>query len=137
MRLKRDHTCGSLNKSAEGKQVRINGWVSARRDLGGIYFVDVRDRYGVVQVRFDNDLPEAVLNAVKHLNNEDVVAVAGEVAVRPADSVNPKITTGEIELLAHDFELLNKAKPTPFEINKRETGSEDLRLKYRYLDLRT
>jgi aspartyl-tRNA synthetase len=137
MRLKRDHTCGSLNMSVEGKKVRINGWVSARRDLGGIYFVDIRDRYGVVQVRFDNDLPEAVLNVIKHLNNEDVVAVAGLVAARPADSVNPKIASGEIELLAHDFELLNKAKPTPFEINKRETGSEDLRLKYRYLDLRT
>ncbi len=137
MRLKRDHRCGSLTKAVEGKQVRINGWVNTRRDLGGIYFVDVRDRYGVVQVRFDNNLPEDILNVVKHLNNEDVIAVAGIVTARPADSVNPGITTGEIELVANDFEMLNKAKTTPFEITKRETGSEDLRLKYRYLDLRT
>ncbi|MBN2780969.1 MAG: aspartate--tRNA ligase [Candidatus Marinimicrobia bacterium] len=137
MRLKRDHTCGDLTNALAGEHVRINGWINARRDLGGIYFVDVRDRYGLVQVRFGNELPDAILEAVRHLNNEDVVAVAGIVAVRPADSVNPKIASGDIELVAQDFELLNKAKITPFEINKRETGSEDLRLKYRYLDLRT
>lgn len=137
MRLKRNFTCGQLSGLKSGTRVCINGWVNARRDLGGIYFVDIRDRYGLIQVRFGNDLPENILKVVKHLNNEDVVAVNGSIAERPADSVNPRIETGNIELLAEDFELLNKAKPTPFEISKRQTGSEDLRLKYRYLDLRT
>ncbi|MDD3966145.1 MAG: aspartate--tRNA ligase [Candidatus Neomarinimicrobiota bacterium] len=137
MRLKRDHHCGQLTEDLRDRIVCINGWVNARRDLGGISFVDVRDRYGIIQVRFGAELPESLLKEVKHLNNEDVVAVRGRIAVRPSDSVNPKIPTGTIELLAEDFALLNKAKPTPFEINKRQTGSEDLRLKYRYLDLRT
>lgn len=137
MRLKRDHHCGQLTETLRERIVCINGWVSARRDLGGISFVDIRDRYGLIQVRFAADLPENLLKEVKHLNNEDVVAVRGRIAIRPADSVNPRIPSGTIELLAQDFELLNKSKPTPFEINKRQTGSEDLRLKYRYLDLRT
>lgn len=137
MRLKRDQKCGRLDQSFVGQTVIINGWVNTRRDLGGIYFVDVRDRYGIIQVRFDNDLPADILEAVKHLNNEDVIAVQGLISERPADSVNDKISTGHVELIAKDFELLNKAKTTPFEISKRETGSEDLRLIYRYLDLRT
>lgn len=137
MRLKRDHTCGELSKATVGKKVQVNGWVNTRRDLGGIFFVDIRDRYGLVQVRFNNDLSAEILDVVKHLNNEDVIAVAGIVVERPEDSVNKKIASGEIEIEAKDFELLNKAIPTPFEITKRETGSEDLRLKYRYLDLRT
>lgn len=137
MRLKRDHTCGELSKAAVGKTVKVNGWVNTRRDLGGIFFVDIRDRYGLVQVRFNNDLSDSILDVVKHLNNEDVIAVEGTVVERPADNVNKKIASGEIEIEASDFELLNKAIPTPFEITKRETGSEDLRLKYRYLDLRT
>ncbi|MDZ7822103.1 MAG: aspartate--tRNA ligase [Candidatus Marinimicrobia bacterium] len=137
MRIKRDHYCGNLRKDDIGKQVRLNGWVNTRRDLGGIYFLDVRDRYGLVQVRFGSDLPVPVRNIVKHLGNEDVIAVAGKVNARPADSVNDRILTGEIEVEAEDVELLSKARPTPFEISKRETGSEDLRLRYRYLDLRT
>ena len=137
MRLKRDHTCSELTKAAVGNKVTVNGWVNTRRDLGGIFFVDVRDRYGLVQVRFNNDLPDSILDVVKRLNNEDVIAVKGTVVERPAENVNKKINSGEIEIEASDFELLNKAIPTPFEITKRETGSEDLRLKYRYLDLRT
>jgi len=137
MRIKRDHTCGELSRSSVGEVVRINGWVNTRRDLGGIYFVDIRDRYGLIQVRFNVDLPSSILDVVKRLNNEDVIAVEGTVIERPADSVNKKMLSGDIEVEAKDFELLNKAVPTPFEITKRETGSEDLRLKYRYLDLRT
>ncbi len=137
MRIKRDHRCGELNKSHIGNVVKINGWVNTRRDLGGIFFVDLRDRYGLVQVRFNNDLSAEILDVVKHLNNEDVIAVLGTVVARPEENVNKKLPSGEIEVEAIDFELLNKAIPTPFEITKRETGSEDLRLKYRYLDLRT
>ena len=137
MRIKRDITCGELSKASVGKTVKVNGWVNTRRDLGGIFFVDIRDRYGLVQVRFNNDLPDSILDVVKRLNNEDVIAVKGIVVERPSENINKKINSGEIEIEASDFELLNKAIPTPFEITKRETGSEDLRLKYRYLDLRT
>lgn len=137
MKIKRNQLCGSLRKSNIGKIVKLNGWINTRRDLGGITFVDLRDRYGIVQVRFDNDLPNNILKIVKQLNMEDVIAVEGKVQMRPSSSINKKISTGEIEVVVKDFEMLSKAKPTPFEIKKRETGSENLRLKYRYLDLRT
>ena len=137
MKIKRNQLCGNLNKSHVGNVVKLNGWINTRRDLGGITFVDLRDRYGIIQVRFDNDLPEKILKIVKQLNMEDVIAVEGEVHKRPEGSANKNMPTGEIEVVVKDFEMLNKSKPTPFEIKKRETGSENLRLKYRYLDLRT
>ncbi|MEA1987536.1 MAG: aspartate--tRNA ligase [Candidatus Marinimicrobia bacterium] len=137
MKIKRNQLCGELNKSNIGEIVKLNGWINTRRDLGGITFVDLRDRYGLMQVRFDNDLSDEILKVVKQLNMEDVIAVEGEVQMRPEDAINNKMPTGEIEVIVKDFEMLNKSKPTPFEIKKRETGSEILRLKYRYLDLRT
>ncbi|MEA3500955.1 MAG: aspartate--tRNA ligase [Candidatus Marinimicrobia bacterium] len=137
MKIKRNQLCGNLKKGNIGEIVKLNGWINTRRDLGGITFVDLRDRYGIIQVRFDNDLPKNILKTVKQLNMEDVIAVEGEVHKRPEGSVNKNIPTGEIEVVVKDFEMLNKSKTTPFEIKKRETGSENLRLKYRYLDLRT
>ncbi len=137
MKIKRNQLCGNLNKDNIGETVKLNGWINTRRVLGGITFVDLRDRYGLVQVRFDNDLPENILTIVKQLNMEDVIAVEGEVQHRPEGSTNKNMLTGEIEVVVKEFEMLNKSKPTPFEIKKRETGSENLRLKYRYLDLRT
>ena len=137
MKIKRNQLCGNLNKDNIGETVKLNGWINTRRDLGGITFVDLRDRYGLVQVRFDNDLPESILKIVKQLNMEDVIAVEGKVQKRPEGSINKNMLTGEIEIVAKEFEMLNKSKTTPFEIKKRETGSENLRLKYRYLDLRT
>jgi aspartyl-tRNA synthetase len=137
MNLKRTHRCHELNESAAGQDVIVNGWINTRRDLGGIYFLDVRDRYGMIQVRVGTELPEELRERVRKMTPEDVVAVKGTLSLRPADAVNPKMVTGTLEILAEDVELLNKAKTPPFEIIRRETGSEDLRLKYRYLDLRT
>jgi aspartyl-tRNA synthetase len=137
MKLKRTHTTDLVNESLIGKEVILNGWLHSRRDLGGIIFIDLRDRYGLVQVRFADDLPREILEKAHRLGAEDVIAVKGEILARPEAAVNAKIPSGKVELLASDLELLNEAKTTPFEIAKRETGSEDLRLKYRYLDLRT
>ncbi len=137
MNLKRTHRCHELNESAAGQDVIVNGWINTRRDLGGIYFLDVRDRYGMIQVRVGTELPDELRERVRKMTPEDVVAVKGTLSLRPADAVNPKMVTGTLEILAEDVELLNKAKTPPFEIIRRETGSEDLRLKYRYLDLRT
>ncbi|HDR05103.1 MAG TPA: aspartate--tRNA ligase [Candidatus Marinimicrobia bacterium] len=137
MKLKRTHTTDLINDSLLGQELILNGWLNSRRDLGGIIFIDLRDRYGLVQVRFADDLPKNILEKAHRLSAEDVIAVKGTVLARPEAAVNPKISSGKLELLASDLEILNKAKTPPFEISRRETGSEDLRLKYRYLDLRT
>ncbi|HBY18362.1 MAG: Aspartate--tRNA ligase [Marinimicrobia bacterium 46_47] len=137
MNLKRTHRCHELNESLVGQTVIVNGWINTRRDLGGIYFLDVRDRYGLIQVRVGTELPETLRERVRKMTPEDVIAVKGQLALRPEDAINPKMASGTLELLAEEVELLNKAKTPPFEITRRETGSEDLRLKYRYLDLRT
>jgi len=137
MNLKRTHRCHELKESLVGQTVIVNGWINTRRDLGGIYFLDIRDRYGMIQVRVGTELPESLRESVRKMTPEDVIAVKGQLALRPEEAVNPKMETGTLELLAEEVELLNKAKTPPFEITRRETGSEDLRLKYRYLDLRT
>jgi aspartyl-tRNA synthetase len=137
MKLKRTHRCHELNETLAEKIVIVNGWINTRRDLGGIYFLDVRDRYGMIQVRVGTELAEELRERVRKMTPEDVIAVKGTLVLRPADAVNPKMKTGTLEILAEEVELLNKAKTPPFEITRRETGSEDLRLKYRYLDLRT
>ncbi len=137
MRLKRDRMISSIPEAKAGETVVLNGWVNTRRDLGGIIFIDLRDRSGLMQLRFDADLPDELLEKIRHIGSEDVIAVSGILQTRPPEAVNRKIPNGEWELLVRDFELLNSAKTTPFEITKRETGSEDLRLRYRYLDLRT
>jgi len=137
MRLKRTHRCHELNESLAGQKVIVNGWINTRRDLGGIYFLDVRDRYGMIQVRVGTELPDELRERVRKMTPEDVIAVKGILTLRPQDAINPKMKTGTLEILADEVELLNKSKTPPFEITRRETGSEDLRLKYRYLDLRT
>ncbi|MDD3807857.1 MAG: aspartate--tRNA ligase [Candidatus Marinimicrobia bacterium] len=137
MKLKRTKRCHELTESLVGHEVIINGWINTRRDLGGIYFLDIRDRYGMIQVKVGTDAPESLRNQVRKITPEDVIAVRGILAFRPKDAINPAMSTGTLEILADEIELLNKAKTPPFEITRRETGSEDLRLKYRYLDLRT
>lgn len=137
MKLKRTHRCHEFNESLAGQEIIVNGWINTRRDLGGIYFLDVRDRYGMIQVRVGTELPDELRERVRKMTPEDVIAVKGILSLRPSDAVNPKMKTGTLEILAEEVELLNKAKTPPFEITRRETGSEDLRLKYRYLDLRT
>jgi aspartyl-tRNA synthetase len=132
--LKRTHTCGALRAEDVGKNVVILGWVHRIRDLGGVTFLDIRDRAGVSQVVVrEND---ALMTVAKRLRSEFVVGVSGVVQRRSPDTVNPKIATGEVEILAKDIRLLNEAKTPPFQIAEDGPVSEDVRLRYRYLDLR-
>lgn len=135
MKFKRTHTCGELNLAAAGKQVVLNGWVDSWRDHGGVIFINLRDRNGITQVVFSPDRND-VYQIARKLRSEYVVAVSGEVKKRPDESVNRDMPTGEIEVAVHDVEILNTSKTTPFEIKDYIDASEDLRLKYRYLDLR-
>ena len=132
--LKRTHTCGALRPSDVGADVVLLGWVHRIRDLGGVTFLDIRDRAGVSQVVVrEND---ALMTVAKRLRSEFVVGVSGVVQRRSSDTVNPKLATGEVEVLVRDIRLLNEAKTPPFQIAEDGPVSEDVRLKYRYLDLR-
>jgi len=135
--LKRTVTCGQLKKEHIGQSVILNGWVNRRRDLGKLIFVDLRDRYGLTQVVCDPETSENLMPIAHKLGAEDVIAVKGIVRERPKEALNPDMPTGEIEILATEIELLNSAATLPFLVTDRETGLEDLRLKYRYLELRT
>lgn len=134
--MKRTHHCAELNTAHLEQTVILNGWVKKWRNLGGLLFIDIRDRYGVTQVVFNPETDTALYETAKTLRGEDVIAVKGKVAARPADMVNKKLKTGEIELLAAELEVLNKSKTPPFEIVDELEVHEELRLKYRYLDLR-
>lgn len=136
LRLKRTHTCGELNGSLEGKEVILNGWIDSWRDHGGVFFVNLRDRYGKVQVLFSPDTSPEIYRNSKKLRTEYVVAIRGIVSLRPQDAINPDMPTGDIEIYCTEFEILNQSKTTPFELKEHVDVSEDLRLKYRYLDLR-
>jgi aspartyl-tRNA synthetase len=132
--LTRTHTCGALRAGDVGSDATLLGWVHRVRDLGGVTFVDVRDRTGVSQVVVrDND---ALLAAAKRLRSEYVVAMKGVVQRRSEDTVNPKLPTGEVEMLAHEIRVLNEAKTPPFSITDDAPVSEEIRLRARYLDLR-
>jgi aspartyl-tRNA synthetase len=133
---KRTHTCGVLRSTEAGQEVVLAGWVDTWRDHGGILFVDLRDRYGKTQIVFNPEYAE-MQAAAQSLRSEFVIAVRGKVVARPQGMINPNLSTGEIEVEAHELNVLNSAKTPPFEITDRaESASEDLRLKYRYLDLR-
>lgn len=138
--MKRTHHCNELRPEHVGQTVTLCGWVHSRRDLGGVIFVDVRDREGRTQVVFDpSDLPAEVFRRAEALRSESVVRVTGGVRRRPEGTDNPKIATGQIEVLARELEVLNQADPLPFQIDDPEAAarvSEEVRLKYRYLDLR-
>ncbi len=133
--LTRTHTCGELRPDDVGKDAVLLGWVHRVRDLGGLLFVDVRDRAGVAQVVFDKD-DEALMAKAKRLRSEYVIGVTGRVRRRSADTVNPKIATGEVEVVVSVLTLLNEAKTPPFPVADDTAVSEDVRLRYRYLDLR-
>jgi len=135
--LKRTVTCGELRKQYSGQIVVLNGWVNRRRDLGGLIFVDLRDRYGIIQVVFDPEQGKELLATAHKLGAEDVIAVRGVVRNRPSEAINTEMPTGDIEVLANEITILNPAKTLPFLVTDRSTGLEDLRLKYRYLELRT
>jgi aspartyl-tRNA synthetase len=132
--LQRTHTCGELRPDDVGKSVVVLGWVHRIRDLGGVTFLDIRDRAGISQVVVrEND---ALMTIAKRLRSEFVVGVSGMVQRRSPDTENAKLATGEVEILARDIRLLNEAKTPPFQIAEDGPVSEDVRLKYRYLDLR-
>jgi aspartyl-tRNA synthetase len=134
---KRTHTCGELRASDEAAAVRLKGWVHRVRDKGGLLFLDLRDRYGITQVTFNADrLPDDVMGAARGLRHEFVVGVRGTVAPRPPEMRNPDLPTGEIEVLAEQVEILNESKVPPFVLDSHASASEDLRLEFRYLDLR-
>ncbi len=135
MKTKRTHTCGELRTDHHGQHVVLMGWVARRRDHGGVIFIDLRDRYGITQIVFNPDNKE-VHEKARALRAEYVIAVEGLVQRRPEGMANPNIATGEIEVIASGMEILNAAKTPPFEIIDRVEASEELRLKYRYLDLR-
>lgn len=133
----RTHNCGALRTSDGDTEAVLNGWVANRRNLGGLLFVDVRDRYGITQVLFDPDVvsPECFALAGS-LRNEFVIAVSGRVQVRDAGQRNPRLDTGDVEIMVSDLQLLTRSEPLPIVLDGKEKAGEDLRLKYRYLDLR-
>src|SRR5262245_47246632 len=132
--LTRTHTCGALGVGDVGRDAVLLGWVHRIRDLGGVTFIDVRDRAGISQIVVrEND---ALMNVAKRLRPEFVVGVTGGVQRRSADTVNPKLATGEVEVPARDIRIHNEAKTPPFQIAEDSPVSEEVRLKYRYLDLR-
>jgi len=134
--LLKSHSCGELNKKHVGKKVTLAGWVDRRRDHGGLIFIDLRDREGVVQVVFNPELSKRCHDIASEMRNEYVISVSGEVAPRPPGTENLKLATGEIEVIADSVVILNPSKTPPFYINEDVEVEESLRLKYRYLDLR-
>lgn len=131
----RTHTCGELRSAHVGQIVTLCGWVDTYRDFGGLVFIDLRDRYGITQVVFSPAYAE-MHSVARGLRNEDVIRVTGEVVARPADMQNPKLTTGDIDVRGRQLEVLNKSKTPPFFPTQTDLPNEELRLKYRFLDLR-
>lgn len=131
------HTCGELSCADLGKQVILCGWVANRRDHGKLIFIDVRDRYGLTQVVFiPKECPADIYEKASQLRSEFVIKLSGTVNKRPAGTINPKLATGEVEILAKELEILNPSNTPPFEIQDDLDITEEVRLKYRYLDLR-
>ena len=136
MKLKKTHTCGELTKKHTGSMVTLMGWVHTRRDHGGLIFVDLRDRGGITQVVFNPELAAEAHKEAGDVRSEYVLAVTGKVSPRPANTENPGLLTGQIEIVASSLVILNQAKTPPFMIEDETDVAENLRLKYRYLDLR-
>src|SRR6266571_5895623 len=136
--MKRTHHCSELRGTHVGQKVSLAGWVHVRRDHGGIVFIDLRDREGLTQVVFDPQHNKPSWELAQSLRGEYVVAVEGAVRKRPDGTENTKLPTGEIEILAHQLEILNASETPPFQIEESggAQAGEDLRLQYRYLDLR-
>lgn len=132
--MKRTHMCGVLESKDIGKEVILMGWVQKRRDLGGLIFVDLRDREGLVQIVFDTDVSEPAFRKAEKLRGEFVIAARGE--VRRRESINPNLKTGEIEVFVKELKILSESEIPPIHINDEDDAGERLRLKYRYLDLR-
>src|SRR5262245_44524386 len=134
--LKRTHTCGELTAVDKGQDVVLMGWVNRWRDHGQLIFVDLRDREGLTQAVFNAENNTELHRKAKTLRSEFVIAVEGQVRVRDKGLENPSLKTGDIEVVVRELWILSESKTTPFPIEDEITTSEDLRLKYRYLDLR-
>jgi len=132
----RSYFCGEVPESSVGEKVTLKGWVQKRRDLGGLIFIDLRDRSGIVQVVFNPDLSKEALETAEKIRNEYVLDVAGTVVSREPGTVNDNLKTGKIEVHAEQVTIINEAKTPPFTISDKTDASEDVRLKYRYLDFR-
>ena len=133
--MRRTNTCGEMGKKHIGKKASLSGWCHSRRDHGGVIFIDLRDRYGMTQIVFEPEQKE-IFSVAEKLRREDVIAAEGKVRARPKGMSNPNMATGEIEVLVEKLEILNRAETPPIEIDDRMEINEDMRLKYRYLDLR-
>jgi aspartyl-tRNA synthetase len=134
--LRRTHRCGELRREHVSQQVVLMGWVHRRRDHGGVIFIDLRDREGMVQVVFNPQRAAEAHTKASRLRSEYVIAVSGTVGERPTGSANPNLSTGDVEIMAADLTILAEANPLPFVLDSEEEASEALRFKYRYLDLR-
>ncbi|KYD21833.1 aspartate--tRNA ligase [Geobacillus stearothermophilus] len=134
--MERTYHCGKVPETAVGERVVLKGWVQKRRDLGGLIFIDLRDRTGIVQVVASPDVSAEALAAAERVRSEYVLSVEGTVVARAPETVNPNIATGRIEIQAERIEIINEAKTPPFSISDDTDAAEDVRLKYRYLDLR-
>ena len=134
--FKRTHNCGDIRSSDINDTVTLNGWVNKVRLHGQVVFVDLRDRYGKTQIVFDADEYEGDFEIIKKISMEDVLSIKGTVRSRLESAINPNLATGEIEILVSEFIMLNESAPLPFMLNDRANAEEDLRLKYRYLELR-
>ena len=132
---RRTHTCGELRENNAGESVVLNGWVDRRRDLGGLIFIWLRDRYGITQIAFEPENKDA-FNTAKDIRSEFVLSVEGEVRKRPDDAINAELETGKIDVLVKRIVILNESETPPFAIKDNTDAFEDLRLRYRYLDLR-
>ena len=130
----RSHTCGELRLADAGKNVTLAGWVQRARKMGGMTFVDLRDRYGITQLVFNTEVNAELCERANHLGREFVIQVKGTVSER--SSKNANIPTGEIEIIVSELNILNSAQTPPFTIEDNTDGGDDLRMKYRYLDLR-
>ncbi|MFH0802160.1 MAG: aspartate--tRNA ligase [bacterium] len=136
MNLKRTHTCGELDSSHIGREVTLMGWVHRRRDLGGLIFIDLRDREGLTQVVFHPQPEETLFRLAETLRSEYVVAITGAVSQRPKENVNTKISTGEVEIVARELHIINPSRVPAIPIADEQPIDEAIRLRYRYLDLR-
>ncbi len=138
--MKRTHHCNEIRPEHIGQEITLNGWVHSRRDLGGVLFIDVRDREGRTQTVFDpSDVSKELFDQATSLHSESVIAVRGKVRQRPDGTDNDKIPTGHVEILVSEMQVLNAADVLPFPVDDPEVAAkvhEELRLKYRYLDLR-
>ena len=137
MLIKRTHNCGELNANHIGKGISLNGWIAKTRDLGGVIFMDLRDRFGKTQLVFNEEKNQEAHDVAKRLGLEDVIGIKGTVVERPDNAKNNEMKTGHIDIMVNYIHVYNESITPPFDINDRSSAMEEHRLKYRYLELRT